>query len=94
MSTTLPKLERNHLFIRHFSLERAEFFCILGGYNSGWAKLPDEIPAVPISLGEHGALGRRHRLELSMVVPEFMLYRIILIKRMIGRRSENEHQSL
>jgi hypothetical protein len=39
--------------------------------KSGWAELPDEILAAPISLGEHGVLGCRGRPELSILFPEF-----------------------
>jgi len=33
---TQPESERNHLFVCHINLDRSEFFCTLGEYNSGW----------------------------------------------------------
>jgi len=34
LSTMLPKSETTYGY--HFFLDRSEFFCILGKYNSGW----------------------------------------------------------
>ncbi len=36
LSTPLPKLERNYLFVCQFFSDKSESFCILGEYNSGW----------------------------------------------------------